>query len=187
MKSHTWSPSVRPLPCVSAVLLFAVLVIANGQEPSSPKLKEEPSIKRLYPKEPHDAAKTFSVLHGFRMELIAHEPLLRDPVSIAYDENGAMYVVEMTAYPPSGPAKLGRVPQAQDAKPSTSNIIPSRRTQPPFPIPEAIESANRPVSPRNTNGTNSISIGPPFRPNRSEPGSCAYIRVSHPLSCETKY
>ncbi|MCH7686729.1 MAG: HEAT repeat domain-containing protein [Planctomycetes bacterium] len=99
MKTHTWSPSVRRLPCVSAVLLFAVLVIADGQEPSSPKLNGEPSIKRLKPKEPQDAAKTFSVLHGFRMELIAHEPLLRDPVSITYDENGAMYVVEMTAYP----------------------------------------------------------------------------------------
>jgi putative membrane-bound dehydrogenase-like protein len=78
---------------------MSILVIADGQEPTSPGLDGEPSIKRLKPKEPQHAVQTFSVLHGFRMELIAHEPLLRDPVSITYDENGAMYVVEMTAYP----------------------------------------------------------------------------------------
>ena len=99
MQTDKWSRSARHLPCISAILLFAGLVIASGQEPSTPKLNVEPSIKRLEPTEPKDAAKTFSVLHGFRMELIAHEPLLRDPVSITYDENGAMYAVEMTAYP----------------------------------------------------------------------------------------
>jgi len=99
IKLCIWSRSTRHLPCVSAILLFTVMVVAYGQEPSSPKLNTEPSIKRLKSKEPQKAVKTFSVQHGFRMELIAHEPLLRDPVSITYDENGAMYVVEMTAYP----------------------------------------------------------------------------------------
>ena len=50
-----------------------------------------------------------------------------------------------SCYSRDGPAKLGRVPKAQDAKPSTANVILPRRTRLPSPIPEDIESANRPV------------------------------------------
>ena len=99
MNTDTSNRSAGQLLWVPLISLFAVIVIASGQEPASSTPNSAPVIKRLKPKEPRDAAKTFSVLHGFRMELIAHEPLLRDPVSIAYDENGAMFAVEMTAYP----------------------------------------------------------------------------------------
>ena len=60
---------------------------------------EASRIERLHPLEPREAVETFTVLHGFHMDLIAHEPLVRDPVAIAYDADGAMYAVEMTAYP----------------------------------------------------------------------------------------
>ena len=59
----------------------------------------ETRVQRVHPKEPSEALATFSVLDGFRMDLIASEPLLRDPVAFTYDENGALYVVEMTDYP----------------------------------------------------------------------------------------
>jgi putative membrane-bound dehydrogenase-like protein len=42
---------------------------------------------------------TFRVRQGFRMELIAAEPLVYDPVAAAYDEDGRLYVVEMSDYP----------------------------------------------------------------------------------------
>ena len=38
------------------------------------------------------------------------------------------------------PDRNGWVPEAQDDLPSTSNVISPRRTHPPFPIPEDIES-----------------------------------------------
>ena len=82
-------------------------------------------IERLCPLEPSEAANTFTVLHGFRLDLIAHEPLLRDPVAIAYDENGSMYAVEMTAYPhPERAADqaLGRVRLLSDATVMVSSI-----------------------------------------------------------------
>lgn len=44
-------------------------------------------------------AEPFRVLHGFSMEPIAAEPLLTDPVDIAYDEDGRAYVAEMNDYP----------------------------------------------------------------------------------------
>ncbi|MCB1278094.1 PVC-type heme-binding CxxCH protein [Prosthecobacter sp.] len=49
--------------------------------------------------EPKDAAKTFHVLDGFKMQLIAAEPLVTDPVAITYDADGRAYVCEMNDYP----------------------------------------------------------------------------------------
>ena len=46
-----------------------------------------------------EAEETFEVLHGFRTELLAAEPLVTDPVAIAYDEDGRAFVAEMNDYP----------------------------------------------------------------------------------------
>ncbi len=51
------------------------------------------------PVEPQNAAKTFHVLDGFEMQLIAAEPLVTDPVAITYDADGRAYVCEMNDYP----------------------------------------------------------------------------------------
>ena len=48
---------------------------------------------------PQDAPRTFHVLDGFEMQLIAAEPLVTDPVAITYDEDGRAYVCEMNDYP----------------------------------------------------------------------------------------
>jgi len=49
--------------------------------------------------EPKSVAATFRTLHGFRMELLAAEPLVTDPVALEYDESGLAWVVEMRDYP----------------------------------------------------------------------------------------
>ena len=54
---------------------------------------------RVPPTPPDKAEATFEVQHGFRMELIAAEPLVASPVDLAYDEDGRAYVVEMRDYP----------------------------------------------------------------------------------------
>jgi len=48
---------------------------------------------------PSDLLKTFETAPGFRMELVAAEPLVHDPIVAAFDEDGALYVAEMTDYP----------------------------------------------------------------------------------------
>jgi putative membrane-bound dehydrogenase-like protein len=65
---------------------------------------------------PAEAVKSFEVPHGFRMELVAHEPLVTDPVAACFDENGGMYVAEMIDYPyrPQDGPPLGRVRYLQD-------------------------------------------------------------------------
>ena len=67
---------------------------------------------------PEEAVGLFETQAGFRMELVAHEPDVTDPVAACFDENGGMYVAEMIDYPyrPKDGAKpLGRVRYLQDA------------------------------------------------------------------------
>src|SRR5437762_941934 len=53
----------------------------------------------IAPTPARNASKTFRVLDGFRMDLLAAEPLVASPVAMAYDENGRAYVCEMRDYP----------------------------------------------------------------------------------------
>ncbi|GEO03380.1 cytochrome c [Adhaeribacter aerolatus] len=46
-----------------------------------------------------NALSTFEIEPGFKIELVAAEPLVADPVAMEIDENGNMYVVEMHGYP----------------------------------------------------------------------------------------
>lgn len=48
---------------------------------------------------PPAAPSEFRVLDGFKLELLAAEPLVTDPVALEYDENGLAYVCEMRDYP----------------------------------------------------------------------------------------
>lgn len=48
---------------------------------------------------PEESMSTFEVADGFRIELIASEPLVADPVDMEIDEYGRLYVVEMHGYP----------------------------------------------------------------------------------------
>ncbi|MEZ6129641.1 MAG: c-type cytochrome [Planctomycetaceae bacterium] len=56
------------------------------------------------PKSPEDTLKSFQIEPGSRIELVAAEPLVFDPVWIDFDRAGRMYVAEYTDYP-IGPVK----------------------------------------------------------------------------------
>jgi len=58
--------------------------------------------------EAKDALATFQVADGFKIEMIASEPLISDPVDMEIDEYGRLYVVEMHGYPldKSGSGKI---------------------------------------------------------------------------------
>ena len=57
--------------------------------------KEVPDVP---PVEPDKVLDTFRLKKGFRLELVAHEPDVIDPIQIAFDEDGRLYVVEMRWY-----------------------------------------------------------------------------------------
>ena len=47
---------------------------------------------------PADQLATFSIADGFRVELVASEPLVEAPVAIEFGPDGRMWVVEMRGY-----------------------------------------------------------------------------------------
>lgn len=66
---------------------------------------------------PREALETLEVLPGLRVELAAYEPLVVDPVAGCFDEEGALYVCELSDYPyrpEEGRAPLGKVRLLRD-------------------------------------------------------------------------
>ncbi len=52
---------------------------------------------------PADALKAFETEPGFAVELVAAEPLVVDPVALAFDERGRLFVAENRDYPTGSP------------------------------------------------------------------------------------
>jgi putative membrane-bound dehydrogenase-like protein len=52
-----------------------------------------------------EALKTFTLPKGFAIDVIAAEPLVRDPINFSVDAQGRMWVVEMGDYPRGNPLK----------------------------------------------------------------------------------
>ena len=71
-------------------------------------------LPRIPPVEPDKALATFRIKPGFRLELVAAEPLVVDPIAMAFDETGRLFVVEMRDYPEQRDAKLGRIRLLED-------------------------------------------------------------------------
>ena len=47
---------------------------------------------------PEESMKTMHLPKGYHIELVASEPMIKEPVAIAWDGNGRMYVAEMLTY-----------------------------------------------------------------------------------------
>src|SRR4051812_15033610 len=50
---------------------------------------------------PAESLKTFKLQPGFRIELVAAEPLVEAPIAMAWHPNGSLYVLEMRGYMPN--------------------------------------------------------------------------------------
>jgi mono/diheme cytochrome c family protein/glucose/arabinose dehydrogenase len=50
---------------------------------------------------PGEALKTFKLRPGFHIELVAGEPLVHDPIALAFGLDGRLWVVEMSGYMPN--------------------------------------------------------------------------------------
>jgi putative membrane-bound dehydrogenase-like protein len=59
-------------------------------------------LKPVKPLSPREEQATFRLPKGFRAELVACEPQVVDPVAIAFDEDGRLFVAEMRGYPNAG-------------------------------------------------------------------------------------
>src|SRR5437867_3658972 len=50
---------------------------------------------------PEQALQSFKITPGFRIEQVASEPLVHDPVALTFDPDGRIWVVEMRGYMPN--------------------------------------------------------------------------------------
>lgn len=89
---------MRPIIPLLCLLLaphaFAVHTKNAGPEKVELKFKLPPP----KPLSPEEEAKTFKVEKGFRIELVASEPMIEAPVAMSFDDQGRLYVCEMRGY-----------------------------------------------------------------------------------------
>ncbi len=71
-------------------------------------------LPRIKPLEPAAARKSFRIRPGFHLEPVAVEPVVTDPVSVCYDADGRLYVVEMRGYPYPEKTPTGNVSRLED-------------------------------------------------------------------------
>ena len=86
----------------SSPLLSPVAIGQSGDVPGEeqPPLPADLALPPAPIRSPSEELATFSLPRGLRVELVAAEPLVHDPVAIAFDEDGAMWVVEMRGFMP---------------------------------------------------------------------------------------
>jgi len=77
--------------CLHALCGFAALALLG----TAPALAQS----RTAALSPSDSLEQIELEAGYRVELLASEPLVIDPVEVAFDSSGRMWVVEMRDYP----------------------------------------------------------------------------------------
>lgn len=83
------------------LLVSRILEMAKQQRPLDQPLSADDSLRSI------------EMAKGWTVELVASEPLVEDPVNIAFDADGSVWVVEMGDYP-SGGRKSGRIKRLVD-------------------------------------------------------------------------
>ncbi len=98
--------------CVVALfVLIGELFLSISFADDDPDQSLAERLPRLPAVEPDDALATFVVQQGFALELVAHEPLVSDPVDACFDARGRMYVAEMHGYPYSSEVREPQQPE----------------------------------------------------------------------------
>ncbi|MFP6907482.1 MAG: hypothetical protein VCG02_19860, partial [Verrucomicrobiota bacterium] len=75
---------------MSRLPFLMVLGIAHGQIPAPDDAPQ--------PLPPAESKKHFTLPEGFRIDLVAAEPLIRDPSCVAWDASGRLFVTEIHGY-----------------------------------------------------------------------------------------
>lgn len=80
---------------IALVTLVACEKTYRDEIYTKPTIDPDPVIKDLSPEE---SLKTMYVPKGYKIQLVASEPLINEPVTVVWDGNGKMYVAQMMTY-----------------------------------------------------------------------------------------
>ena len=87
----------RPYPLWS--LLVATALFAGALSAYEPVNDVPPDFKMPEPLSLEDSVASLKTRPGLRVELVAAEPLVKDPINLDWGPDGKLWVVEMTDYP----------------------------------------------------------------------------------------
>lgn len=89
---------------------------AYGATKNAVRVDPSKDLPRYPAVEPKNAVATWQVKKGFKLELVANEPLVRDPIAVCFDERGRMFVCEMIDYSEMRDVvpHLGRISMLED-------------------------------------------------------------------------
>src|SRR5580704_4444552 len=91
--------SILSLSAIAMTALLSVSLLAK--HPTNPGPEDPPIRFHLPPPKPlpvEEALKTFKLPPGFRIECVASEPMVEDPIAFSFDADGRIWVVEMRGY-----------------------------------------------------------------------------------------
>lgn len=118
MKGWWWLAIFLGGAALSASWWWKIREDGTGESGEAEILSEpEPDpaeLPRIPPREPEAALASFELAPGFRLEQVACEPLVTDPIALSFDEEGRLFVVEMRDYPESREERLGRIRLLED-------------------------------------------------------------------------
>ena len=99
-KPNTWEPAgiwVRGFALALDLAILAGLVLMLLVFSCTSTQKED--LNAISPPlSPAEEQATFQLEPGFKIQLVAAEPMVQEPVSIQFDEDGRMWVIEMRGY-----------------------------------------------------------------------------------------
>ena len=81
--------------------LLLLGIVGCGKKEYKDKIYVKPEIVREAPSDflsPEESMEKFYLPEGYKIELVASEPMVNEPVAIAWDGNGKMYVAQMDTY-----------------------------------------------------------------------------------------
>lgn len=103
-------------------MLCAATVVAQQGDKAEEKQAPPPAWMKIPPAPPlavEEALKTFQIAPGFKIEVVASDPMIEAPVEIEFAPDGSLYVLEMRSFMPNvdGTGEdqpLGRISHLRD-------------------------------------------------------------------------
>lgn len=83
---------------LASVLLAAPLALRASAQDPPPRAPVPEKVARARTLSPEDAIAAMQLPPGYRLELVASEPMIHEPAVVAWDGNGRMFVAEMRTY-----------------------------------------------------------------------------------------
>ncbi|MFY8071794.1 MAG: PVC-type heme-binding CxxCH protein, partial [Pirellula sp.] len=98
---------ISTLTCVLPLLVLS-------QDSNAFQKISDTRVERIAPLTIEQVKQSIEVQPGYEVELVASEPLIKSPVAIAFDADGALWVVEMVDYSEQENDALGRLSKLTD-------------------------------------------------------------------------